>query len=167
MPPGGSRFPRLRRIHRCRPSLLPWSLRSDSPVTHPIKEWQCGSCKSTHTHPSPAHSCCQPEVKNVWICVACGEQHEHKENAVSCCKPEVDPVWICSNCQEEHDSSESADECCDEKERCPNCMRDHAQSSIQAAQVTIAGHCDHCNPHYPIEQHHEIEDAFERLQEQE
>jgi hypothetical protein len=133
-------------------------------VTSPTKKWSCSACREVHAELDKAHACCQPEVKQVWICQECQEHHEHKENAVACCKPHVESVWACGDCNASHDSSEEANECCDEKERCQNCMRDHVSTTIQAVQVQIAGHCDHCNPHYPIEQQHEITAAHERIQ---
>lgn len=133
-------------------------------MTSPTKKWSCSACNQVHAEPAKAHACCHPEVKQVWICQECQAQHEHKENAVSCCKPEVSAVWMCDTCTNAFGTNEEAAECCAEMERCQNCMRDHATTTIQAVQVQIAGHCDHCNPHYPIEQHHEITAAHERIQ---
>lgn len=103
-------------------------------MTKATKAWACGECNTTHPTESGARYCCQPLPSEVWVCSDCGASHETVTEADDCCALNVD---------------------------CPNCKRQHAEQSLQGAQIAVAGHCDVCNPIYTIDEHHAIQRALE------
>lgn len=99
-----------------------------------------------------------------WECSACGDHHSDKADAMDCCRPDVEPVWVCGECDIAHDDEDQAADCCASGATCPRCMREHAETSRQAAQIRVAGHCDHCNPLFPIEQEYAIDREHQAAQ---
>lgn len=100
------------------------------------------------------------KIKELWKCGECEEIHSWEDEARDCCAPEIIELYGCVECDEVHDSENEAIDCCSQAAvQCPECLRDHASSTINATSVSVVGHCSFCNPLYSSEQVFRIEDV--------
>ena len=104
-------------------------------------------------------------IKTLYRCSACGEVHEDEDYAEECCRPDVEEVYACPACGAVHDVKSMAQECCEDLDMimCPNCARDYTLSDINHQAITVAGHCNTCNPSYSVDQQLAIEDLHAQL----
>lgn len=101
-----------------------------------------------------------------WKCGQCGEIHDDEDEARECCMPAIHELYGCPICDANHEDEEDALKCCGDASvltRCPCCARDYAGSEINHFAVTVAGHCNTCNPFFTVDQQMIIEELhFQR-----
>ena len=99
-------------------------------------------------------------IKTLYECGNCNEVHDDEDGAQECCMPTVSEVYQCPACEEIHNSHDEASKCCNAGEliRCPCCSRDYGHTQINSRAVSVAGHCNICDPLFTIEQRFLIED---------
>ena len=103
----------------------------------------------------------------LWKCGECSEVHDDEDEAMECCRPAIHELFGCPVCKSNHDDESAALKCCGSADgmltRCPCCARDYAESELNHFAVTVAGHCNTCNPFFSIDQQLLIQDLhFER-----
>lgn len=99
------------------------------------------------------------KVKELYQCGACREIHDDEDDAKECCKPTVTTLFVCPVCEKHHDDADPALTCCGVSViRCPSCYREHSSISLHYSAITVAGHCNACNPLFTVEQQLAIQD---------
>ncbi len=92
-------------------------------------------------------------------CCGCDDLHDDESDARDCCEPTE--AWVCEGCDVVYGCEDLADKCCegaDITDKCPACARDYNIVDLNHSAITVAGHCQTCNPHYTIDQQFAIED---------
>lgn len=106
------------------------------------------------------------EAIHLWRCGECGEVHDDEDGARECCMPSIHECFGCPTCRQTHDCETDALKCCGSEAgltRCPCCARDYADSELNHFAVTVAGHCNTCNPFFTVDQQITIEELhFQR-----
>ena len=99
------------------------------------------------------------QIKELYRCGECREIHDDEDGARECCMPEVHTIYVCPVCSSHQDEPDKALRCCNvEAIACPQCFREYSSISIHFAAITIAGHCNTCNPIYTVEQQLAVQD---------
>lgn len=96
----------------------------------------------------------------LWRCCECNATHDDEDDARECCQPSIEECYGCPDCDEVHSCERQALKCCEDQcfTRCPCCARDYSEHDINHFAVTVAGHCNTCNPMFSVEQQLQIED---------
>lgn len=98
-------------------------------------------------------------IKARWRCGECNDVHDDEDGARECCMPTIHEIYTCPVCNKDHDDEDIANECCGfDVTRCPCCARDYGTGHINHFAVSVAGHCNTCNPFFTVEQQMAIED---------
>lgn len=77
---------------------------------------------------------------------------DYAENAVN------QYFYECQHCSQLHETAQAASQCCIALAtvNCPCCWRQFNSSMLDFHAVTIAGHCNYCNPHFSHDQLNKI-----------
>lgn len=99
-------------------------------------------------------------IKVRFKCGECAEVHDYEDDARECCRPTVHEIYTCPVCNKDHECEDQAGACCGfDVVRCPSCARDYGTGHINYFAITVAGHCNTCNPFFTVEQQMAIEDS--------